>query len=609
MKKTGVLTIVMSLCAMAAGADSLRWWPEQEMPQGLVTIETAEMAPVTEPNGRKGSTLNLGAGHMMGQSLAGLAAQAVNEGRGDELIYVNLWDNADYNRWRVKILERTGIEDRGRQRIWDVAKRYAEQGIVKGYILYSWDSSEGAITTRRKESDESCNVATSLAGLLGGIIVSEGQEAQAKALGLKCLADVRDKTEQWVFDTYRDRLSRKYVLLQDPIAPNNRAIAIAHRCLTVYGLEEPSESIFKWMEAPGFVFGWNDAHSEGKSVTQFSKYGHIIGASNWALNMPALSLMKSRGGTADRGFKPFRAFDPSTIDFNDHSPAVSFYMSDGDNVQWMFGGFASHPYHWGANLNGRFPLGWGLPYADLLQIGVDVYDHLQATQPEQTSIVLMPGYCFPDELGSALSSEKRTAVFKQHCARIESHLKTAGTGLISFLCNDYDSEEAMEAYALFAKEIPSLTGMMVIDYAPYEEGDGKVFWFPNADGVDIPVVTAKYALWANLNHERSGTPKKIARLISEDVAEAQNAKTPFHAWTSIHAWSGFQENWDGDEKAESGLYNQGGSQAGVAPTYWCVKRLDPSIRVVTPDELIWRIRMTHRPAQTRAVLGLSKTNE
>ncbi|MBT3193995.1 MAG: hypothetical protein HN341_15730 [Verrucomicrobia bacterium] len=223
----------------------------------------------------------------------------------------------------------------------------------------------------------------------------------------------RGKRDQWVFDTYRDRLSRKYVLLQDPIAPNNRAIAIAHRCLTVYGLEEPSESIFKWMEA----------------------------------------------------------------------------------------------------------------------------------------------------------------------------------------------------YALFAKEIPSLTGMMLIDYAPYEEGDGKVFWFPNADGVDIPVVTAKYTLWANLKQERSGTPKKIARLINEDAAESQTAKTPFHAWTSIHAWSGFQENWGGDEEAENGLYNQGGSQAGVAPTYWCVKRLDPSIRVVTPDELIWRIRMTHRPEQTRAVLELSRTNE
>jgi len=608
MKKIS-FTIGVFLCAMAAGAESLRWWPEQEMPKGLVTVETSEMKPVTEPCGKTVPSLNLGPEHMMAESLAGLAAQAVNEGRGDELIYVNLWDNVDYNRWRLNILERTGIEDRGRQKIWDVARRYAEQGIVKGYILYSWDFSEGGITTRRKDSDESCNVATSLAGLLGGIIVSEGQEAQAKELGLKCLADVRGKTEQWVFDTYREKLSRKYVLLQDPIVPNNRAIAIAHCCLTVYGLEEPTESIFKWMEAPGFVFGWNDAHSEGESVTQFSKYGHIIGASNWALNMPALSLMRNKGESATaKSFEKFRTFDPTTIDFNDQSPAVSFYMSDGDNVQWMFGGFASHPYYWGANLNGRFPLGWGLPYADLLQIGVDVYDYLQETQPEQTSIVLMPGYCFPDELGIALSSDRRTAILKQHCARIESYLKIAGTGLISFLCNDYDGEDAMEAYAMFAKEIPSLTGMMVIDYAPYEEGDGKVFWFPNADGVDIPVVTAKYALWANLNQERAGTPKKIARLINEDAAESQKTKTPFYAWTSIHAWSGFLENWDGDEKAENGLYNQGGSHAGVAPTYWCVKRLDPSIHVVTPDELIWRIRMTHRPEQTKAVLGLSETN-
>ncbi|QHI69930.1 GxGYxYP domain-containing protein [Tichowtungia aerotolerans] len=593
------LFLVLCLSA-SAFAESSRWWPEQAMPKGLVTVETSDMKPVMEPCGKSVTSLNMGPEHMMVQSLAGLAAQAVNDGRGDEMVYVNLWDNTDYNLWRTRVLEYPGIEDRGVSKPWKLVERYARLGIVKGYILYSWDFSEGDITTRRDNSDESCNVATTLAGLLGGIIVSEGQEAQAKAFGLTCLADVRDKTEQWVFDTYRSELNSKSVLLQDPAVPNNRAIAVAHRMMTMYGLEEPTDQVFQWLEKPGLVFGWNDGRKEGESVSQLSRQGHIIVPSNWALNLPVLSLLRT-----DEPQQPFHRFDPKTIDFSDHSPAVAFYMSDGDNVQWMLGGFAHHPFYWGSRLNGAYPLGWGMPFADLMQVGVEPYRYLQETQPQNTSVVLMPGYFFPDALGDDLPKEQRLALLKQHSARIEHYLKAAGTGLFSFISMNYDSPAALEAYAMFAENIPSLTGMMVIDYSPYEEGNGQIFWMKNANGIDIPVVSAKYALWANQNHEHSGTPVKVARLINEESAAATE---PFYAWTIIHAWSGFYENWAADEDEESGAFGRDGTQAGVAPAYWCVKRLNPSVRVVTPDELIWRIRMAYRPEQTKSVLKLHTDN-
>ncbi len=589
---------IFLFCGVMARAESFRWWPEQTMPEGLVTVETADMQPVTEPCGKAVASLNMGQEHMLMQSLAGLAAQAVNEGRGDELIYVNLWDNADYNLWRNRVLKHTGIEDRGVSKPWKLVERYAEQGIVKGYILYAWDFSEGDITTRRADSDESCNVATSLAGLLGGIVISEGQEAQAKALGLKCLIDVRGKTEQWLFEKYADQLNRNYVLLQDPVVPNNRAIAIAHCIITVYGFEAPTEQVFQTLEKPSLVFGWNDGRKEGESVSQFSKYGHVIAPSNWALNLPVLSLLKD-----GEALLSFRRFDPTTIDFEDGSPSVSFYMSDGDNVQWMLGGFTHNRFYWASRLNGVYPLGWGAPLADLIQVGVEPYRYLQETQPDNTGMVLMPGYFFPDELGRALPKDQRAEVFEKYSARMEHYLKASGAGILSFLCMDYDSPEALEAYAIFAKGIPSLTGMMVIDYSPYEEGDGQVFWCPNAEGIDIPVISAKYSLWANQNHERSGTPTKVARLINEDALASED---PFCAWTIIHAWSGFHENWTADENEESGPYGRDGTKAGVAPAYWCVKRLDPSIKVITPDEMVWRTRMIHRPEQTRSILGLKK---
>ena len=42
--------------------------------------------------------------------------------------------------------------------------------------------------------------------------------------------------------------------------------------------------------------------------------------------------------------------------------------------------------------------------------------------------------------------------------------------------------------------------------------------------------------------------------------------------------------------------------ASLQPVTWCAERLPEEIRVVCPEELIWRIRFKHDPEQTRAVI-------
>ena len=71
------------------------------------------------------------------------------------------------------------------------------------------------------------NVATSLAGLLGGIIVEEKLEKKAKSHGLTMLIDVRDKTQQWCFDTYKNQFNRHMLCEQDPRVAITRDLAIA----------------------------------------------------------------------------------------------------------------------------------------------------------------------------------------------------------------------------------------------------------------------------------------------------------------------------------------------------------------------------------------------
>jgi hypothetical protein len=79
--------------------------------------------------------------------------------------------------------------------------RYRDAGVIKGYILYRSDRSEGALNAHRPGMDRSVNVATSLAGLLDGVLVDEGLEAGAKRHRLSMLLDARGKTQAWCFET------------------------------------------------------------------------------------------------------------------------------------------------------------------------------------------------------------------------------------------------------------------------------------------------------------------------------------------------------------------------------------------------------------------------
>ena len=47
---------------------------------------------------------------------------------------------------------------------------------------------------------------------------------------------------------------------------------------------------------------------------------------------------------------------------------------------------------------------------------------------------------------------------------------------------------------------------------------------------------------------------------------------------------------------------QGGVR-GYSPVLWCAERLPAGVRVVSPEELVWRIRMQHDPSQTRELIS------
>jgi hypothetical protein len=156
------------------------------------------------------------------------------------------------------------------------------------------------------------------------------------------------------------------------------------------------------------------------------------------------------------------------------------------------------------------------------------------------------------------------------------------------------SPEAMEAYRIFAEENDQLAGILAYQYTPYAAGAGDIYWVTNRQGYDIPVVTIKYSLWNEpYLREREGTPRYIARCLDTD------RNNPEFNLICIHAWSRFSDRGrDCDDLAET----KDGTVGGPGIARLLENHLDDSYETVSLEELVWQIRMKHRPEQTKKFL-------
>ncbi len=562
---------------------SRRWWPVQRPPAGVLrTRDFGRFERVISPGG--GSTSGtLGATHMLVQSVAGLAAMGVKAGITDEMVWISI-NSPDYALWYDGIVVRLGLEERGTFTPWELIERFLGQGMIQGYILYSYDYSEGDLYTNRRDMDRSVNVATSLAGLLGGILIEEGQEEQAKALGLEMLLDARGKNMKWCFDTYKDQFNRRMICTQDPKVPHNRAMAIAHRTLTAYGTSVPVPEMMAWLDPLSPVLGWNSGGEFDFTVLP-TQYGHFNTATNWCLNLPLLSA-----GTETNTVKQIGGADPAAIDGDDTRHAMSFVMSDGDNVQWLMGNFCKSADYWGNVDHGAFPFGWTTCTPNLMQLCPETVDFLAETRPDQTTVISdAGGYYYPDRLAEDREDVPRAEVLAEHARQVGAYMNEAGLNVLWFICHNLQSAGAFEAYETYAREIDGLLGMLAIQYTPYEGGGGKIFWTEDANGLHVPIVTARYSLWLNAGTgKRADTPGAIAEVVNESVARAERQEKKTFEWAIVHAWSRFERD--------------GETARGLNAAAWCIEALDPVIKVVSPEELLWRIRMEHYPEETRGLI-------
>ncbi len=572
--------------AFASSGDETFGWPEQKVPEGVIVSDLPSELPE----------------RMLLESLSGLAAQGVNEGRFQEMVWMRSNDSV-YEKLYQRTREALDIRQEKCMTLWELLSYLREKRLVKGYVLYRADRSQGQDYSERPGMDLSSNSATVYAALLGGVLIDESLQPKAQQLGLRLLKDCREITPEQCFEENRSQMNNVSALCVDPRVGNCRDFAIAHKTMVYYGTGELTERVLEWVKPLSPIVGWN-CGGEDRHTGPVSRWGHFNTASNWCMNLPFLSAARGKVALARSHEKPL-----AKIDFGDSSVFHAYVMSDGDNMQWSMGRFTSSELHcilspsqWSM---GRFTsselfygnarrglISWTSCPVNLSLVSPYTWNDIVDMQEEGSSLIEYGGgYQYADQF--AVNRPNREELLTQFARRVNQHMKKLGVTVLGFICMDVRSDAAREAFRVYAREIENLTGILAVQYYPYELG-GEILWVEDGRGHDIPVVTARYSIWNSTSYARpnAGTPEYVAALINRDALRKPVDDDGKLAWTVVHVWSQF-----GPADSEIPVTVSGAESAVCSSD-----RLIPAVKNVSINELLWRIRMRYRPEQTQRLL-------
>ena len=559
-----LVLVFLSMNLWSTEYDGRYGWPAQKPPKSVIVCKSSRNT----------------AEAMLLESLSGLAAKAVNEDRFDEMIWIDT-ENKTYQRIFKSTLSALNISEVKEMDLWSLVDYLTKRKIVTGYILYSMDNN----SDRRKISDYSSNVATVYASLLSGVLIDESLVSQAHLHGLKSLRDVRGESLESCFEHTKSQLNNCSALSIHPSVTNMRDYAIAHRLMLYADKKELIEKVLQWVRPLSPILGWGFG-DEYDFTSLISEWGHYNTASDWCLNLPLLSSASGKVTLKKTNEKPV-----ADINFNDSSVFHSFVMSDGDNMQWAMGEFADSKQYAGNDEVANTGISWTLCPINLSIVSPFTWNELAEKQYSRNSFIEYGGgYQYPDLF--AIKRPNRKELLRVFAQRINFHLKKMDVKVVGFICRDVKSQASQEAFQIYAEELTGITGMIAVQYFPYEQG-GKIFWFKNLKGIEIPVSTATYSLWNEVNPQRPncGTPEYISSLINRKVV---TKKKNILSWTVVHSWSDFGKS------SKVTKY----PAIGVNPVRATENLLSDDIKTISINELLWRVRMKYKPEQTKKMIKM-----
>lgn len=519
--------------------------------------------------------------HLLCQSLAGLTNRMVEEGKSDVAVW--LYDHGGKASYKVskQALEDMGICEQGVQNGLELACSDYES--VDGLRLQLKDFFDGYVLTDVKNNPESGIVASVASHVYNSIIVDVRDKEYFEKAGYSMKYDATHKTTLDAWHEFKDKCNNEALVIMPVQTGELREFAIKNN-LFVLNLNKKQgdprsgqnvdllEEVLAWLQPNVPVYGWEQGVSEDQFVARISKSGHPMIPCDWSYNHSLTSLLYTERQQPVQA----QSFLPKFIDFGKKRNYVSFFLSDGDNIQWMMQDFATSFYDVPEAIEVK--MSYGLPVSTLSMMAPAQLHNLMNLRRDECSVLEMlgGGYYYIDTYSQ---NNNRNDNLKIAAERLAVSMRRYHVGLLGVMAMDVKSAASKEAYQAFVDANDRLEGIIALQYSPYAGGGGEVFWVTNKNGYDIPVITVRYSLWDRI-HEREGSPDFIA---SKLEAEAQVES--FSA-ICVHAWSRFE-----------------GNAHGAAAARLCAGKLDGRFEVVNMQELVWRLRMSRHPEQTLEYLN------
>lgn len=519
--------------------------------------------------------------HLLCQSLAGLTNRMVEEGKSDVAVW--LYDHGGKASYKVskQALEDMGICEQGVQNGLELACSDYES--VDGLRLQLKDFFDGYVLTDVKNNPESGIVASVASHVYNSIIVDVRDKEYFEKAGYSMKYDATHKTTLDAWHEFKDKCNNEALVIMPVQTGELREFAIKNN-LFVLNLNKKQgdprsgqnvdllEEVLAWLQPNVPVYGWEQGVSEDQFVARISKSGHPMIPCDWSYNHSLTSLLYTERQQPVQA----QSFNLKLIDFDKKCNYVSFFLSDGDNIQWMMQDFATSFYDVPEAIEVK--MSYGLPVSTLSMMAPAQLHNLMNLRRDECSVLEMlgGGYYYIDTYSQ---NNNRNDNLKIAAERLAVSMRRYHVGLLGVMAMDVKSAASREAYQAFVDANDRLEGIIALQYSPYAGGGGEVFWVTNKNGYDIPVITVRYSLWDRI-HEREGSPDFIA---SKLEAEAQVES--FSA-ICVHAWSRFE-----------------GNAHGAAAARLCAGKLDGRFEVVNMQELVWRLRMSRHPEQTLEYLN------
>eukprot|EP00451_Oxyrrhis_marina_P008852 CAMPEP_0204308260 /NCGR_PEP_ID=MMETSP0469-20131031/400_1 /ASSEMBLY_ACC=CAM_ASM_000384 /TAXON_ID=2969 /ORGANISM="Oxyrrhis marina" /LENGTH=541 /DNA_ID=CAMNT_0051287715 /DNA_START=20 /DNA_END=1645 /DNA_ORIENTATION=+ len=424
---------------------------------------------------------------------------------------------------------------------------------------------------RSAGQDASTSAAMTLAAAGEGYLVvdDDATEAAATTAGLKC-KDLRGQTVSAVLtDEVVGNLSTRVIVFQDPKKSQFLAdyAVFARAPVLRYGDDTTAQNkLLDRSTDVGVCLGWGP---ENAYVTTCNQHGKYVHASDFNTNLallsntdPARAVPWSAGDAPAAGSEPAETADRrgDGKQGGDSVHTVTFLMTDGDNLQWTLGPWATNP-QWFGGERGQVPMGWTFcPAAAML--APSATHSIMSNLTGQDELVAGPsgaGYAYPKEFPKALLGDLNDLTTEG--------MEMSNMSLLNVIAQS-DDEPDLDLLSQF---ITPAEGMIFYGFGNgYCNHKGKLWWIG-----EKPVVSGRYGLWGD------GTSGRMLGVDALIATLAEQAKTPDSAdgysVVPVHAWSH--------------------SYADVVAVVEGLKKHE-GVEVVKPSELIARIKANVKPGSS-----------